>query len=311
MSVKLIRPGTRHGNKVYYARIAAKGKRVEISTGTANPRLAKRYAEEVEKDLFERDLIGGTQTLDRAIDDYIAFRRPRKLYEGYLLRIKALIGNRTVERIGQADFDECARVLYPGLKNSTWDTCVYTPLQATIRHAGRHIVVTRPEKKKPRNRSLTAKQRDIVLANCEGRLGALLTVLFFNGPRISEALSLHEDRVDLPNGLAGFDLTKNDKEHWRPLHQRSIAALASLDTVDGRYFPWTRSTATKYIAALSRKVGIRFSAHWCRHTFADLFMERGGSLRDLMDAGGWESAQAAMRYTHKRVERVRKAVNKL
>ena len=315
MSYKLLPPGTRHGNKVYYAVVTAKGNRVEVSTDTTNKRLARKYAQQVEDGLFKRHVFDGSEgTVSAAIDSYIAFRRPRKVEEGYLLKIRGLIGKRHRHGIGQEDFDECAQVLYPGLSNETWNRCVYTPLQAALRHAGLNLRIKRPTQKKPKHKSLTAAQRDLLIKNAEDpELRALLLLLFYAGPRISEAINLTRDDTDLQKGEARFVLTKTGEVHWRPLHKKVVVALANLPVrQDGRFFRWkTRFGPRKPIADLCKKTGIRFHPHRARHTFADLFLESGGSLRDLMDAGGWQNVKSAMRYTARVEERVRKAVNKL
>ncbi|MCH7692334.1 MAG: site-specific integrase [Proteobacteria bacterium] len=315
MSYKLLPPGTRHGNKVYYAVVTAKGKRVEVSTDTTDKRLARKYAQQVESELFERHVLDGSEgTVSAAIDSYIAFRRPRKVEEGYLLKIRGLIGKRRRHGIGQEDFDECAQVLYPTCANETWNRCVYTPLQAALRHVGLNLRIRRPKQKKPMHKSLTAAQRDLLIKNADDpELRALLTLLFYAGPRISEAINLTRDDTDLQKGVARFVLTKTGEEHWRPLHEKVVVALANLPVrQDGRFFRWkTRFGPRKPIADLCKKTGIPFHPHLARHTFADLFLEKGGSLRDLMDAGGWQDEKSAMRYTARNVERVRKAVNNL
>lgn len=315
MAIRMLRPGTRHGNKVYYARISVRGRRIEISTFTRNPRLAKRYAEDKERGLYERHTLGGSSTsVAQAIDGYIRFRRPTPRNEGYLMTLRAALGTRDCATIVQEDFDACAAMLYPGGSNETRNRAIYTPLQSILRHAGIHAAIKRPKQGRPKHRSLTAPQRDILIRNAEDpELHALLTLLFYAGPRISEAIGLTRDRTDLVNGLACFDLTKTGDEHWRPLHKKVVFALAQLpNRQDGRFFRWkTRWGPRKQIEALCQQTQIPFSPHQARHTFADLLMEKGASLRDLMDAGGWRNERSAMRYTTKRVERARKAVNKL
>jgi len=315
MSFKLHKPGTRHGNKVYYATISVKGRRSEISTGTTDPRLARRFAEQREREWYEHYVLGGSEeTVSSVIANYIAFRRPSLRDERLLLKIRGMIGQRPVAGLRQADFDECAQALYPGLSNATWNKYVYTPLQAALRHSGVNVPIKRPRLKKPRHQSLTAKQRDILIENADDAdLKALLTLLFYSGPRISEAIGLTRERTDLQKGIACFELTKTNDQHWRPLHEKVVVALASLpERDDGKWFRWkTRWGPRKLIKELSEKTGVYFHPHIGRHTFADLVMEKGASLRDLMDAGGWKDPKSAMRYTTKRVERVRKVVNKL
>lgn len=312
MSIKMLRPGTRHCNKVYYARIAAKRKRVEISCRSANPRLARRFAEDVERRLFERGVTGG-KTVGEAIDAYIVFRRPTRRDEDRLLAIKDLIGERMLEDIVQADFDECARILCPGLSNDTRNRDVYTPLQAAVRHSGKHVPLKRPKLKKPKHRSLSSQQRDIFLKNATDKdLKAFLCLMFFTGCRASEAARLKWEDVDLENAMVRFDMTKTGEEKWCPLHQRAVAALGNLPKDRNKVFRWqTRSGPNRHIRKLVKLTGIKFNPHMARHTFADLFMERGGSLRDLMEAGRWSTPSSAMRYTGKKMERVRKGIAKL
>ena len=109
MAIKMLRPGTRHGNKVYYARVSVKGCRAEISTHTSNAQLARRFAEAVERGMFERHALGGEAlTVAQAIDNYIAFRRPALKDERYLLSVRGLLGPRQCDGIAQADFDHTA-----------------------------------------------------------------------------------------------------------------------------------------------------------------------------------------------------------
>jgi integrase len=312
MSIKMLRPGTRNGNKVYYARVSAWGKRVEISTRTTNPRLAKRYAEEVERRLFVRGVDSG-KTLTHAIDAFLAFQRRSKRDESRLHNIKALIGPRLVSEIKQEDFDECARMLCHGKSGSTKIRDVYAPLQAVVRHAGVHIPLKRPKAGKPKHRSLTEDQRDLLLKNAtDPDMKAWLCLMFFNACRTSEAIRLRWEDIDLDQGLARIDMTKTDKEEWTPLHERTVAALANLPKDREKVLRWeTRSGPTKPLKKLCALVGVKINAHMGRHTFGDLFMEKGGSLRDLMEAGRWASPTCALRYTGRRVERVRKGIARL
>ncbi len=315
MAIRMLRPGTRHGNKVYYARISVPGRRVEISTHTRSPRLARRYAEDYERRLYERHALGGEAlTVAQAIDNYIAFRRPALKDERYLLAVRALLGPRGCDGIAQADFDHAAVELYPGCSNATWNRHVYTPLQAALHHAGIRVAVKRPRQKRPRHRSLTEPARDVLIANADDAdLKALLILLFYAGPRIGEAINLKREGIDFEGGRLCFDLTKTDDEHWRPMHPKVAAALRELLVrQDGRIFRWrTPQGPRRCIRQLCARLGLYVTPHMARHTYADLLMEKGGSLRDLMDAGGWKDVKSAMRYTGKNVERVRKAVNRL
>ena len=309
MGYKLIPPGTRHGNKVYYALISIKGKRPrEISTGTGNKKLADDYARKAEERFHRHE--NRERTVGEMIDAYLNFRRPGVRQEGYCLALLEVLGNR--HDVRQADFDEAARVLYPGRSNATWNRCVYTPLQAVLKHNGIVIALRRPKVPRSKYKALTAAQRDILMANAEGEFKTFLTVLFYCGRRISEAVSLTWDRVDLKNQVACFEQTKTDTDHWQPLHPTVVIALANIEHRVGKVFTYkSRHHVRPMLKRLFKATKIKFHPHMARHTFADLLVEKGASMRDLMDAGGWKDQTSAMRYTSRRVERVRKAIESL
>ena len=97
-----------------------------------------------------------------------------------------------------------------------------------------------------------------------------------------------------------------------PLHERTVAALANLPKDREKVLRWKQRSGPNWVLKkLLKRLGMKFNAHMGRHTFGDLFHEAGGSLRDLTEAGRWASPACAMRYTGKRVERVRKGIARL
>ena len=153
---------------------------------------------------------------------------------------------------------------------------------------------------------------EILIATAEPQLAALLTVLFFTGCRISEAVRLTWDRVDLNGRRLCFDVTKTDEDSWRPMHDRVFEAIANLPREYDRIFRWeTRAGPSKAIARLCAATRIRFHPHMARHSFATWLADEGVNLRDIMDAGGWKDYQSVLRYTARDVERVRKQIAKL
>lgn len=314
MSIKLIPPGQRHGNKVYYAVVTVKGNRREVSTDTRDPRFARRFAEQIEAAMYERDVLGSgaPQTLGNAIDAYIAFRRPGVNDRRYLDTLKRWAGRTLLSDIGQGDFDRAAQALYPNRSAETWNRQVYTPLQSVLGHAGVTIRLRRPKQRKPRNRAVTRHTAELLIANAEDPdLEALLTVLFYTGCRIGEAIALTWARVDMPGRRLCFDVAKADKDSWRPMHEKVFVALANLPE-RRRVFRWSTSSGPrKPLKALCQKFGIRFTPHMARHSFATWLADQGVSLKDVMEAGGWEDHKSVLRYTGSNVERVRKAVDKL
>ncbi len=73
----------------------------------------------------------------------------------------------------------------------------------------------------------------------------------------------------------------------------------------------TTSGPRKPLSALCRRLGLAFTPHVARHSFATWLVDAGVNLRDVMDAGGWSDHKSVFRYAGSNVERVRKAVNQL
>lgn len=315
MSIKLIPPGKRHGNKVYYAEIKVKGRRAEISTKTRNAKFAREYAESFEAELWKRHFAGRgeTDTVQDAIERYIAFRRPRAQDRKWLDAIRMVIGETLVSDVNQHTFDQTAQFLYPGRAPETWNRQVYTPLQAALRHSGVNLMIRRPRMNKPRQRALSRDLAQLLIDGTnDADLKALLALLFYSGCRIGEAIAITPDRVDLQGLRICFDMSKTDRDHWRPLHKDAAQALSALPPRSDRIFRWkTTSGPRKPLRVLCKKLGVRMTPHDARHSFATWLTEEGASLRDLMDAGGWNDVKSVMRYVGGDVERVRKVVDKL
>jgi len=317
MAYKLISPNSKRGRakglKVYYVRIGQR----EISTGTLNKGDARKFARAAERRFYEREKLGmrTPRTVADAIIAYEGFRRPSPSDKRYLDRLRAFLGDRALTDITQIDFDEAAQHIYPGLSNETWNRYVYTPLQAVLRHASVAIVLRRPKQRKAHHRGVNAAARDTLIKHAafDLDLEVLLVVLFYAGPRISEAISLHRERVDFDDLRVCFHMTKTDEDHWRPLHQKAAAALQRLPVrQDGRFFRWaTRAGVRKPLAKLEKITGFRFTPHMARHSFADALVDAGVSQSVLKDAGGWESDAAVKRYVGRNIERTRKAINDL
>jgi integrase len=318
VAITLYPPGTR--GPYWYAVIRARGRSIEISTKTRDRKLAGRVAERAEIRLFGDVDPGGTDApLRTLIDAYIRARRPSRNDERYLIRLRRAVGELTT--VDQAAADATAQWLYPGATPETWNRQVFTPLSAVLRHHGRSVAFRRPKQKKPRHRALTAGQRDalIAAASHDAELKALLAVLFFTGARISEAIALTWDRVDLSRRVIWLDVKKIDEEHARPMPERLVAALANVPrTAPGpvpdtaRVFRWRgRAGPRKALAHLRKATGIPFTWHMARHTFATLLVDAGANIRDVQDAGGWSSINSVTRYIARDVERLRRQVDKL
>jgi integrase len=328
MEINVYAPGTRitrkkgkeYANKKWVTRFSYGGQRYEISTDAENARGAKKEAIEFIAELKQQRGPAPGSVME-IIAAYKAGRRPANKEAGYLVQVETVIGARAAEDLAQADFDECCTTLYPKATNETWNRQVFTPLLAALNWSGITVRVKRPRQKAIEDQAydcLTEKQRDTYIAAArDRRLRAVLCLYMLDGLRPTEGLNiLRQDRPDAPyadvrRGLIKTIQRKGGKVrvHWRAMHpktKRLLAALPAIKEDEGRFFPWReRWHLRPLLKDLNTRTGIRFHPHMGRHTFGDIAHAKGASLRDLKDMGAWLSDSAALRYTHKSVERQR------
>jgi integrase/recombinase XerD len=164
-----------------------------------------------------------------------------------------------------------------------------------------------------------------LVGRCRDR--ALLELLYAAGLRISEALRLDGDDLDLDGGSVRV-IGKGDRERVVPVGDVAVAwlgrylsaarpTLLSADRVRpvrggpvfvsdrgrrlGRNHAWT---AVKRAAA-SAGLGGRVSPHTLRHSYATHLLEGGADLRVVQELLGHASISTTQIYTHLTGERIR------
>lgn len=142
------------------------------------------------------------------------------------------------------------------------------------------------------------------------RAHALVCVLGLNGLRISEALDINiEDLTTFRSYLrVKVRRRKNDRQQWVTFSMRTMWALTTYiaDRTAGPLFTSrtgrriNRQEADRIVKLLCRRAGItkRISPHSFRHTFATLYLDAGGSERDLQHSGAWADSRMVAYYDH-------------
>lgn len=308
--VKLYAPGTRKGNRTYIARGYVAGQQFEINTHATNARAAQRAWLEFRTKAFAdrkgREPRRGAPTLFAdAIAEYIAARRPSARDQAFLARISSdTLANMRLEDVRPVDIQTAANRLYPNNATSTRNRAVIVPGAAVLHFANRnewipYRVVEKFREPEPEARRPAESVRDQVIANAEGSKRLLLLCLFFQGWRITEALGLRWDKVDLTAATVQLYVSKSRKWQSLPLHDEFRAALAnaSHDSSEVYVFPWrTRSGVYKWLRPLRNRLGVRFTPHMARHDFGGRLRELGATGRDLVDVGSWTSERSVARY---------------
>ena len=115
-----------------------------------------------------------------------------------------------------------------------------------------------------------------------------------NGARVSEAINLTGEFVDIGSRVAMLEKTKTDEWSPRYLTAEMVARMAALGLRSGvRVFGYTdRQAVNRRIRAVCQRAGIPYrSSHAAgRHSFGTNAINGGAKVKDVMDAGNWKSA---------------------
>ncbi len=186
---------------------------------------------------------------------------------------------------------------------------------------------------------LTGPQIERLLAQVQGqgwlsvRDLCLLQLMLNTGLRVSEVVSLNLSHLDFVRDQLTVKhpgrgrRTKSKKERIIPLNRIAKVALADwLDVREHYSVPTTdavfvtrrsrRRMSTRAVQGLVAKYAKAaelkdVTPHTCRHTFATRLLNAGADLREVQELLGHASPTTTARYTHKRTEHLRKAVQRL
>lgn len=304
--LKLVPPNPAKGRPNFYIRGTHFGRQVNQTAGTPVRRTAAQELARV-KAQIERDRFRGPAAPDflTAAISYLDAGGEGRFIE----RLKNHFMETPLDQIDQAAIDRAAVLLYPQADAATRNRQVYTPVSAILKHAGHRHAFARPKGAggTPRLCWLTPEQANALTAAAWGldaRFGALMAFLFATGCRLSEALELAPDRLDLGRATAWVGRTKNGEPRMVHLPPALVAALANFEHGDLRVFGLYKGAplyAKLDRAAKAAGVAIpeRVAFHICRHTWATMMRRYAGAdTRALVATGAWKSRQAAAVYEH-------------
>jgi integrase/recombinase XerD len=156
---------------------------------------------------------------------------------------------------------------------------------------------------------------------------ALLELLYASGLRVSEAVGLDRDDIDLEDALVRV-VGKGDRERQVPVGEVAIVWLRRYETEvrpawlgktpgEGRHGgPFflsvrgerlDRRRAWEMLVASARTAGLKdgISPHTLRHSFATHLLEGGADLRIVQELLGHASINTTQLYTHLTGERIK------
>ncbi len=155
---------------------------------------------------------------------------------------------------------------------------------------------------------------------------ALAELLYGSGLRVSEAVSLDLDDLDIGQGIARV-FGKGGKERLAPLSDAARERLREYARRRGEFSPepaekafflgsrggrLNRRQADRIIDALARQAGLARHAfpHMLRHSFATHLLESGADLRSVQELLGHARLTTTQRYTHLDLSRIMRIYDK-
>lgn len=231
----------------------------------------------------------------------------------YLAPIIKHFKGRTVGSIKPAELRAAAVAIYPKTAPSTKNRQGIMPARAVILHAHdlgwcgaikvKQFDVPKSRKHKPANRAWLDAFREEADMSKMPHIYAAVLFMHQTGARVSEALNLMGEHVDLGKRVAVLAKTKTEEWSPRTLTAELISRVGAMDPKPGyRVFGLTDPKAfNRTIKRIAKRAGIpeRSTHSVGRHSFATNALAAGVAIKDAMDAGGWKSAKLFMEtYVH-------------
>lgn len=293
------------------------GDRIRRSLGTRDEETAQRLKADLEAKLWKRHQYGdeAVRTFEEAAVSYL--KNGGKGGQGgdgtYLPAVLKYFKGRVVGSIKPAELRTMANAVYPGRAPATKNRQAIVPARAVIMHAHdlgwcgaikvKQFDVPKSRKHKPVDREWIVAFMAEADQSKLPHLSALVLFMHQTGTRVSEAIRVEGQHVDLGHAVAMLEKTKTEEWVPRQLTSELMARMSGLGLVEGeRVFGYTDPKAVnrvmKRVAARAEIVG-RSTHSAGRHSFGTNAMAGGAAIKDAMDAGGWKSAKLFMEtYVH-------------
>ena len=323
MPLKLIPP--RAGKTPnYYIRGTYLGKYVDESTGTARKEVARQFLkttiDKIERGEFEsRKAVKAVPSFLDAAVAYLATGGERRFIGEFdeetgkwKLGLITHFGEMKLRDIDQQAIDDAAAALYPTATPATRNRQVYTPMSAILKQAGVQLTLKRPKGSQgtPRVNWCQPEQVYRLLDAAESidrEFAVFLEFLTYTGVRLSDALGLTCDRLNLADEFAYIEQTKNGDPRGVYLPPDLVKALANhprgLERGKAKVFRFRKNGHLyNLMAAVKKKAGADLdfvTFHVLCHTWATWMRRYAGlDTRGLVGTTRWKDAKSAARYEH-------------
>jgi integrase len=299
--LKLIKRG-----KIYHVHGTIKvpgqkvGIRVRESTGHARLRDAEDYRDKLRKEVLERAVNGpaATATFSTAVIMYVEKGGEKRFLKPLLERFGTLrLRDVTSDKVTALALEKYSHLSPASVKRQ-----LYTPINAVMSKAckGLGIPVIAFEPPKVERTTVVHAPEEWFppfFKAAHFRIAAMVLFLTTTGARVGEACRLTVEDCHLEKLRVLLRKTKNGKPRMVPISETIAAAIQKFidldnlqpeDTVFGYADRWSVNQA---IARVCAKAGLKYySSHKLgRHAFASRLLMSGRTLKEVQEAGGWDS----------------------
>ncbi len=321
MPLKLTR---RNGSGNYYLRGNVAGSNIYTSTGTSDRAAAEAIRIRTEAQALKRASLGrkATVTFAEAALNYLNSGGEGRFLPPILNHFGA---GTLLHEIGNAAINTAAAALYPNAQPATINRQLITPVSAILRMAAEDglcypVRLRRRTVSANVTRWLTPEEFEAFAAEFTPHLAQIVGFMIGTGARVSEALSLQTATLYLATGQALLTKTKNGKsrmvrfparsarmmqarelptagpvfttDHGKPYETDRIARSGKRDSASIK----TAFNRARAAAGLAASGPEKVTPHTIRHTWATWHYAQNRDFGQLLDLGGWSSADVANIY---------------
>jgi integrase len=294
---------------IWYIRGSVRGQRVRESTGTSDFAAADAIRVKREAELLE-ELIHGKKvvsTFAECVEHYLRVRDggsnrrflPKLVREFGETKVKDL-NTTVVHAYVERTLKHCA--------GTTKNNRVVNPIITVLRCAAQADLcdvpmIQRYEEKYKKVRGVGDNWVSEFLQRCDRpKIKAYVALITTTGCRGIDAVRLRSEHINWDDGTAFLPETKNGDS-------RTLLVAPIMDLLrsfeharDGTVFGFARpSVANAAISRICERIGMpAASSHRVgRHTFAERLLNKGYTLRQVAEMGGWDDVETlAKRYGH-------------
>ena len=317
--------------KTWHVQITSpNGARIRRSAGTEDKRQAQEYHDRLKVELWQVHKLGDKpkRTWQEAVVRWLEEKdhKAGKFKDAAQLRwLDQFLGNCLLQDISRDLIDQIARAKKREASPATANR--YLALLRAILRAARDDwewvdkiprVKLFPESKR-RVRWITEQEAARLIEELPSHMAAMALFSLSTGLRQSNVSYLRWDQVDLQRAIAWVhaDQSKSRKAIAVPLNADALQVILGQQGRHPDYVftyndhPVERTTTKAWYAALERADIKDFRWHDLRHTWASWHVQRGTSLQELQELGGWATFDMVLRYAHLAADHLKSAASRL